>query len=79
MRLLVISPEGELLRQEVTAVDLPGVMGRFTVLKGHAPLLSSLTEGRIRYDSEGASGRQELPLSGGFVKVLNDEIVVCIG
>lgn len=79
MKLLVISPEKELLNQEVTAVELPGIMGRFMVLTGHAPIISSLTEGVIRYDMPQDEARQELPISGGFVKVLNDEIVVCVG
>lgn len=79
MKLLVISPEKELLNQEVTAVELPGTMGRFMVLAGHAPIISSLTEGVIKYDLPQGEQRMELPVIGGFVKVLNDEIVVCVG
>ena len=45
MKLVVLSPEKELLNCEVTAVELPGKKGRFMVWPGHAPLLSSLQKG----------------------------------
>lgn len=78
MILKVISPEKELLNVEVQAVELPGAAGRFVVLRGHAPLISSLEEGTLRYDLQ--SGRREtLPIVGGFVKVKDDLVTVCVG
>ena len=79
MKLIVLSPEKELLNCEVTAVELPGAAGRFMVWPGHAPLLSSLTAGLVRYDPEGSNAREKLPINGGFVEVINDEITVCAG
>jgi F-type H+-transporting ATPase subunit epsilon len=38
--LRIISPEGERLSAEVELVELPGMLGRFEVLKDHAPLIS---------------------------------------
>ena len=75
MKLVVLSPEKELLSCDVDAVELPGKKGRFEVLPGHAPLLSSLTEGVIRYEAD--AQRQLLHVDGGFVRVQNDEITVC--
>ena len=79
MTLVVLSPEKELLNCEVTAVELPGKKGRFMVWPGHAPLLSSLQEGVIRYDPEDSAARETLPIRGGFVEILNDVITVCAG
>ena len=79
MQLLILSPEKQILSAEVDYVELPGAQGRFAVLKGHAPLISSLTEGVVRYQEQGVAERQQLPVSGGFVKVLNDQITVCVG
>ena len=79
MKLKVLSPEKELLDCEVTAVELPGAKGRFMVWPGHAPLLTSLTAGVVRYDPEGSAARETLPISGGFAEVMNDQITVCAG
>lgn len=76
MKLLVLSPEGEKLSCEVSAVELPGAKGRFEVLPGHAPLLSSLVEGVIRYDADGQ--RNLLHASAGFVRIENDIVTVCV-
>ena len=79
MTLVVLSPEKELLRCEVTAVELPGTKGRFMVWPGHAPLLSSLQKGVVRYDPEGSAAREQLHIIGGFVDIIDDEITVCAG
>lgn len=79
MKLTVLSPEKELLRCEVTAVELPGAKGRFMVWPGHAPLLTSLTAGTVLYDPSDSAAREKLPISGGFAEVINDEITVCVG
>ena len=40
--LVIVSPERTLYEGEVRAVILPGELGKFEVLKDHAPLISSL-------------------------------------
>jgi len=49
MELIIISPEGVLLNETTERATLPGSMGAFTVLKGHAPLVSTLEKGSIVY------------------------------
>ena len=76
MRLRVISPRGGVFEGEVQRVLLPGALAPFVVLRHHAPLISSLTKGKICYTTpEGEVG--EVALEGGFVEVRNDNIVVC--
>lgn len=44
----VVTPEKILFDGPVGMVELPGALGRFTVLRDHAPIISTLTSGRIR-------------------------------
>ncbi|MBR5830674.1 MAG: F0F1 ATP synthase subunit epsilon [Tidjanibacter sp.] len=76
MHLRIISPIKPLFEGEVERVLLPGTKAPFVVLRGHAPLISSLTEGRIVYTTP--SGEEgSLMISGGFVEVKENNIVVC--
>ncbi|MBQ9397985.1 MAG: hypothetical protein IJU08_05775 [Bacteroidales bacterium] len=75
--LRILSPEGERLSAEVSLVELPGTLGRFEVLKDHAPLISSVEEGVIRYVVGNES--REFPCQKGFVEVRNNTVTVCIG
>ena len=73
--LTVCSPERTVLEKTVCKVSLPGTMGRFMVLKDHAPLISSLEEGDIVFES----GRQEgrLAIKTGFVEIAYNKVTVC--
>jgi F-type H+-transporting ATPase subunit epsilon len=50
MKLEVITPEKKMFEGEVEAVRFPGIDGSFQVLKGHAPIISSLKKGKIKVD-----------------------------
>ena len=52
MILTVLTPEKMLLEVGVSKVSLPAVKGSFMVLRNHAPVISSLTEGDIVYASD---------------------------
>lgn len=77
MTLDITSAHSTLFHGEVSSVTLPGEMGSFTVLRNHASLLSSLTEGKIVYrKSDGSEGNVEV--NGGVVDVDNNVISVCV-
>lgn len=63
-------------RAVVDAVFLPGGLGEFEVLCGHAPIISSLTAGRIRYRVSGEE--KSVTISSGFVIVKDDRIEACV-
>lgn len=77
LTLKIISPEREVLSAEVDLVELPGVQGRFEVLRDHAPLVSSLEKGTIRYVT--GNENREIPCEAGFVEVRNNVVTVCLG
>ncbi len=63
----IVSPERVLLSGEATEVIVPGMEGDFTVLEGHAPLISALRPGIL--DIKQASGRRRIYVRGGFAEV----------
>lgn len=76
IELKVISPVKEVLSKDVDLVELPGSLSRFEVLKDHAPLISSLTKGVIRYVKDGKE--ESIEIESGFVEVKNNTVTVCI-
>ncbi|WP_298072111.1 ATP synthase F1 subunit epsilon [uncultured Bacteroides sp.] len=77
LQLTIVSPEKRLFQGEVNQVTLPGVMGSFTILPQHAPIVSSLTRGKILYvTADGTS--QDLEVMGGFVEMNDNNVSVCI-
>ena len=73
----ILSPEGTLVKADVEAVTLPGVVGRFMVLRNHAPLVSALEAGSIVYRTP--DGKEEsLAIREGFVQVQNNQVDVCV-
>lgn len=76
MELKVLSPERELLSCQVEQVELPGMKGRFVVQKDHAPTLSALVAGVIRYRVDGQD--RDIAVSSGFVKVKDNVVTACV-
>lgn len=77
MTLEIISAHEVSFTGEVDSVTLPGMLGSFTVLKNHAPIISVLTKGSISYSSEGGESG-EVNIAGGLVDVNNNKISVCV-
>lgn len=72
----ITSPQKQVLGRMVGKVVLPGEKGQFSVLPGHAPLISSLLEGDIVY-SEGDK-EESLHIKSGFVEVRDNRVSVCV-
>lgn len=77
MTLKIISAQSVMFSGEVASVTLPGTMGSFTVLRDHASLISTLTQGEISYtDTDGS--KHSKTITGGVVSVDNNIISVCV-
>lgn len=72
----IFSPERMLVHQMVSALELPGTKGRFEVLKGHAPLISTLEAGDITYTA--GTRTESLHITSGFVEVCDNHVSVCV-
>jgi F-type H+-transporting ATPase subunit epsilon len=76
MKLLIVSPEQTLFEGEVELVELPGTKGRFTVLRDHDAIITTLQSGEIRYVVSGEERRQ--PVAGGYAEVKSNVVSACI-
>jgi F-type H+-transporting ATPase subunit epsilon len=63
----LVSPERVLLSGEATKVIVPGLEGDFTVLAGHAPVISALRPGIL--DIRQGTGHHRIYVRGGFAEV----------
>ena len=61
---------------DVDCIFFPGVLGEFEVLRNHAPIISLLEEGKIRWRIKGVEDSMEV--KGGVVMVKDNDIKVCI-
>ena len=62
---------------KVEMVTLPGEVGSFTVLYDHAPLISSLVRGEIKYREEDEL-EKSIGISSGFVEVRDNIVSACV-
>jgi F-type H+-transporting ATPase subunit epsilon len=73
-RFELVSPERILMSEDVEQVLVPGGDGDFTVLTGHAPVISTLRAGVL--DVTGAGGHRQLFVKGGFAEVEPDRLTI---
>lgn len=77
MKLEIISAHEITYTGEVKSVTLPGVLGSFTVLKDHAPLISVLSKGTVNFVSS-EDETKSIEIAGGLADVNNNIISVCV-
>jgi F-type H+-transporting ATPase subunit epsilon len=76
INLEVVTPKGAIVSEEVDIVTAPGFAGEFGVLANHAPFLSTIKIGTLRYKQGG--NENELMVSGGFCEVSNNKITFLV-
>lgn len=76
MNLKILTPNTSKMERSVSKVFLPGTAGSFEILKGHAPLISSLTGGSVRWENESDGSLESFEISSGFVEVKENVITV---
>lgn len=72
----VITPEKVFLASETEQVILPSVTGGIGILTGHAPLVTVLEPGVLRYENNGSW--TPAVLYGGFAEVENNQVTVLV-
>lgn len=75
MQLEILTPEKKIFEGETDSVQLPGSDGLFQILNNHAPLISSLKEGKIKI-SQKENKNIIVTVKGGFVEVLKNKVTV---
>ena len=74
MNLEIITPEKKVYAGEVSSVIVPGANGQFEMLQNHAPVISTLLNGKVKIkDKEGV---KSFDVKGGVVENLNNKIII---
>jgi F-type H+-transporting ATPase subunit epsilon len=76
INLEVVTPKGAIVSEQVDIVTAPGISGEFGVLANHAPFLSTIKIGTLRYKKDNTE--HELMVSGGFCEVSNNKITFLV-
>ena len=76
LTLRIVSPERIVFTGEVDSVLVPGTVGPFEILDNHAPIISTLSEGKVAYSTKAA--KTELQILGGFVEVKKYFVSLCV-
>ena len=74
IRLDIVTAEREVYAEDVDVVIAPGVEGQLGILPHHAPLMTTLQAGELRVRKGGEE--VSLAISGGFIEVRPDRVVV---
>lgn len=74
MRLDIVTPEKKAFSDEVDSVVVPGSEGEAGILPSHAPLVSALKPGELRYLKGGEE--HYLAIGTGLVEISHDRVSV---
>jgi F-type H+-transporting ATPase subunit epsilon len=92
MILEIVSPEAKLFSGEINSVSLPGVDGKFQILKNHAPIVATLKDGIIDIKAESFASLKEeqkmlnkvndqhytLAINSGTIELKNNKAIVLV-
>lgn len=75
MNLSIFSPDTIIYQGEAKCVTVPGSNGSFEVLNNHAPIISVLQSGTIKWLG---LEEQTIEIQGGFIKVAKNAVTICV-
>lgn len=70
----IVSPSKTVFKGEVNSITVPGTLGKFQILKNHAPIVSTLEIGELRIRNK--SEIRFFAISGGTIEVLNNKVLI---
>ncbi len=74
LTLNVVTPDHELVHEDVDEVQIPARKGYLGILPGHAPLLTELGIGDLRFKQGGRT--EHVAIIQGYAEVLPDRVIV---
>jgi F-type H+-transporting ATPase subunit epsilon len=74
LQLEIVTPERLVEKDTVSEVQIPGKDGYLGILPGHAPLITEIGVGEIRYRGDGMEYR--LAVAWGFAEVLPNKVTI---
>jgi F-type H+-transporting ATPase subunit epsilon len=76
LNLEILSPTKKIYEGQISSIVLPGDLGSFGVLPNHAPIISTLSKGKIIWEAN--NKKEELEINGGVVEVINNKVSVLV-
>ncbi len=77
MKLTLLTPEKKIvMSQEVEEVLVPGHNGELHILPGHAPLMTLLSTGILRWRLKGTTEMNKIVVSWGYCEVNPEGVIV---
>jgi len=77
LNLEIISPEKRMFTGIIQLVKLPGTLGSFEIMENHAPIISTLTKGKIKV-KEVDGTITFFDITGGLIEASNNQINVLV-
>jgi len=74
LTLEIVTAESPIYTGEVDAIIAPGIVGQFTVLPNHAPMMTMLEPGELCLRDAGQD--IFMAVAGGYLEVLDNRVVV---
>lgn len=71
----IITPDKKLFSGEVSVVQLPGSNGSFELLNNHAPIVSTLSKGKIRIVTD-QNKELSFDIGGGVLEMNNNKVII---
>lgn len=75
MFLEIITPEKKIFSGDIKLVQVPGTKGQFEVLRNHAPVISTLTKGKIKVVAPEGE-KTFFDIQGGVIEVKENKIIL---
>ena len=89
MKLEIVTPEAKLLNSEVSSVSVPGITGEFQMLNNHAPIVSILVNGTVKFKGDTISIEDEfqdkftkqddqylLAINSGTIEMKDNKVII---
>jgi F-type H+-transporting ATPase subunit epsilon len=75
MTLEILTPDKKVYEGETNSVTLPGTLGFFEILDHHAPIISTLEDGKITV-RHGTNKEEYFFIKGGVVEASNNKVII---
>ena len=89
MILEIVTPEATLLHTDVDLISVPGVSGEFQMLNNHAPIVSLLINGTVRFKGDNVQieeqfeanftndkGEYSLSIKSGTIEMKENKVII---
>ncbi len=75
MTLEILTPDKKVFEGEATSVTLPGTLGFFEILNHHAPIISTLEDGKVTIRN-GSAKEEVYFIQGGVIEASNNKVII---